>query len=282
MSNQFKRILLSTVVIGSLGLTACDDQPPVDDYDKSACRAVSPDFDYTNLENLNMANFPTSNDVWSSLQDMVDFGPRHTASQADLNFLDYLEVRMEKMGLESITRDPVRVSGHNIMSHYSAPRSGLTYHLSGILPGMTDEVIVLGVHVDGQNSIEENGVIILLEIAEYLATVPKECRRHTFALVFANGHMASTDSSEAGGWASNHPDIMDRAVGFVSPEHVGFLYSPGNPIPFQFMATHGNLQTSLSQTASRAWMSLILAKTTRKRTSNRSKQRLTKMRASNP
>lgn len=191
--------------------------------------------------------FIDADGLYAVLGKMVDVGPRHTASPADIAWLDYLQGRMEEIGMSSIARDKVTVTGHGIMSHPSAPKSGTTYHVSGLLPGNGkngDKVIVMGVHSDGQNSIEENGTVILMEIAAWLARIPKECRNYTYALVFATAHMASADSKEAAGWAVKHPDIMRRAVAFVSPEHVGFLRrDKKTPISFAMMATSSALQS---------------------------------------
>ncbi|MBI5894848.1 MAG: hypothetical protein HZB24_02135 [Desulfobacterales bacterium] len=42
---------------------------------------------------------------------------------------------------------------------------------------MTEVIIVSGVHSAGQNSIEQSGMPNLLEIAEYLSKISKECIR---------------------------------------------------------------------------------------------------------
>ena len=235
-------ILSGCLILGGVG---CDDTPEPgpggSGWDNSACDALS-GFDYTDLSQLNPDLFPGQQEMYDELRTMVDFGPRHTASKADNDYIDYVESRMVAMGLKDITRDPVQVDGLNLLSWPSAPTSGTAHHIYGILPGMTEEIIVLGVHSDGQNSIEENGVPVLLEIAEYLTKVPEVCRRHTFALVFPTSHMATSDSQEAAGWATKHPDVMEDAVAFVSPEHLGHLVN-GEPLTFELMGTSANMRS---------------------------------------
>ncbi|MBU0995341.1 MAG: hypothetical protein KJ737_22825 [Proteobacteria bacterium] len=241
----FIAMLLTTLPVLIL-FSACDtkEKEEEEEYDSTSCQALELDFDYLDRGSINMALFTTSDDLWNTLEKMISFGPRHTASEADHNWVNYLEYRMQEMGIEQITRDEVHVYGHNIMSHPQAPKKGTAHHIFGILPGMTEEIIVLGVHSDGQNAVEENGSVMLLEIAEYLSKIPVECRRHTFALVFPTSHMAASSSWEAVGWALRHPEIMNRAVAFVAPEHVAFMDDDvdGDDIPFMLMATTKGLR----------------------------------------
>lgn len=60
--------------------------------------------------------------------------------------------------------------------------------------------------------------------------------------VFPTSHMAASSSWEAFGWASLHPDIMNRAVAFVAPEHVALMDENGNDIYFMLMATTKSLR----------------------------------------
>jgi len=175
------------------------------------------------LSELDPTIAPSSDQLWGDLETMVGYGPRHTGHPADHRWIAYLESQMRKMGLNDVTRQPVAVNGPRpLLTTPDVQTAGLTaHHLWGFLPGSSERIIILGVHSDGQNSIEENGTIVLLRAMEYLSKVPRECRRYTFALVFVTCHMAECSSSEAGGWARNHSDIMERALAFISPEHMG-------------------------------------------------------------
>ncbi|MCP4605300.1 MAG: hypothetical protein GY847_33075 [Proteobacteria bacterium] len=100
-------------------------------------------------------------------------------------------------------------------------KNGTTYHVYGILEGVSDELIILGVHTDGQNAVEENGVIALMEIAEYFSKIPKQYRKRSLLLAFPAGHMADMPYAEGAGFALLHPELMSRVVAAVAPEHIG-------------------------------------------------------------
>ena len=93
--------------------------------------------------------------------------------------------------------------------------------LTAILPGESDEAIVIDTHTDGQNFIEENGCIAMLQLARHFASLPKGQRlRRT--LVFAGwpGHMSGA-LPECAGWVRAHPDLVKRAAAAITIEHLG-------------------------------------------------------------
>jgi hypothetical protein len=93
--------------------------------------------------------------------------------------------------------------------------------LTAILPGESDEVMIIDTHTDGQNFVEENGCITLLHLARHFASLPKGERLRR-SLVFAGwpGHMTG-EMPEAPGWALAHPDLMKRAAAAFTIEHLG-------------------------------------------------------------
>ncbi|WP_311267716.1 hypothetical protein [Sphingobium sp. WCS2017Hpa-17] len=93
--------------------------------------------------------------------------------------------------------------------------------ITAILPGISDEVMIVDTHTDGQNFIEENGCMAMLQLARHFASLPPGQRLHR-TLVFAGwpGHM-SGDMPEAPGWALAHPDLMRRAAAAFTIEHLG-------------------------------------------------------------
>merc|ERR1712232_1202888 len=64
-----------------------------------------------------------------------------------------------------------------------------TAHVYGLLPGQSDEIVMLGIHSDGQNAVEENGIPSLLLMAKYLASLPKSSRKYTLGFAAVAGHM---------------------------------------------------------------------------------------------
>ncbi|WP_343615410.1 hypothetical protein [Novosphingobium sp.] len=93
--------------------------------------------------------------------------------------------------------------------------------ITAILPGESPEVVLVDTHTDGQNFIEENGCMAVLQLARHFASLPPGQRlRRT--LVFAGwpGHMSGT-LPEAEGWALAHPAVMKRAAAAFTIEHLG-------------------------------------------------------------
>lgn len=93
--------------------------------------------------------------------------------------------------------------------------------LTAILPGESEEVIVIDTHTDGQNFIEENGGMAMLQLARHFASLPKG-QRLKRTLVFAGwpGHMSGF-LPECAGWLRAHPDLVKRAAAAITIEHLG-------------------------------------------------------------
>ena len=126
--------------------------------------------------------------------------------------------------------------------------------LTAILPGESDEVVVIDTHTDGQNFIEENGGMAMLQLARHFASLPKHQRlRRT--LVFAGwpGHMSGA-LPECAGWVRAHPDLVKRAAAAITIEHLGAPewedvpdkgYAPTGRNEYMNFATTGGVLTNL-------------------------------------
>ena len=179
-------------------------------------------------------SFASKQQMFQEVEFMTNFGPRHTGSEAHNQFLDYTECWMQRIGLVDIARDSVTIKRHNTMSR-GGPTSGTTEHLYGFLPGESKKTIILGVHSDGQNSIQENGVPVIMEIAAYLAR--QEKRKYTYAVVFPTGHMAKINGGmEAISWSRMHRNVIKDTLIAVAPEHLGTSRRTG-PVPYFITAT---------------------------------------------
>ncbi|MFF3515824.1 hypothetical protein [Streptomyces sp. NPDC002573] len=92
-----------------------------------------------------------------------------------------------------------------------------------VIPGASDEVVILNTHTDGQNAIEESGGVILRSIACDLAKIPRSHLPRTYVIVHATGHYLTG----AGGLKSTQlfidtrPDLMAKAVAAFTVEHIG-------------------------------------------------------------
>lgn len=98
---------------------------------------------------------------------------------------------------------------------------GYCPQITAVLPGRSDEVIIINTHTDGQNFIEENGCVAMLQLARHFASLPW-AERLTRTVVFAAwpGHMTG-ELPQCEGWMRAHPELVKRAVAAFTIEHLG-------------------------------------------------------------
>ncbi len=173
---------------------------------------------------------------------MASLGPRYAGSAADRAWVDHLALRMVEIGLQDITKTPVRVDGPNIQSPLGAVFGPTAHHLSGVLEGPPrSPVILIANNSDGVNAIQENANVAALAVVQHLARAPRECRHYTYAVAFTTCHMAECSSDEMG-WEAENPQIMSRVAAIVSPEHLGHLDEAGNLIPYVLWSASATLR----------------------------------------
>jgi hypothetical protein len=93
--------------------------------------------------------------------------------------------------------------------------------LVGVLPGESDEVMLVNTHTDGQNAFEENAAVTLVHLARHFAALPagKKLKR---SLVFSavTGHMTG-ELPQTAGFVEDHPDLIAAAAAGMTIEHYG-------------------------------------------------------------
>jgi len=99
--------------------------------------------------------------------------------------------------------------------------SGTTDDIIATLPGRSsDELVIVNTHTDGTSAAEENGAIGVLALAQYLSSLPDECRARTFVFVLTPGHFYhGLDDTER--FIERHPELIEKAVGSLTIEHLG-------------------------------------------------------------
>jgi len=111
--------------------------------------------------------------------------------------------------------------------------------ITGILPGESDEVVIVNSHTDGQNAFEENGAVALVHLARHFASLRGyEKLKRTLVFVAWPGHMADVRNRpddtntlpEQFGWIPQHRDLFDRAIAAITIEHLGAKRWADNPI----------------------------------------------------
>ena len=95
--------------------------------------------------------------------------------------------------------------------------------LYSLLPGVSDEIIMVQTHTDGPNALEENGGIAILSLAKYFSRIPKSERKRTLMFVLTTGHFAGPWVGSIRAFIEKHPDLIKRTVASVTIEHIGCL-----------------------------------------------------------
>jgi len=93
-----------------------------------------------------------------------------------------------------------------------------------------DEVILLWTHTDGNNAIEENGGIAILNLMKYFSRLPQSARKRTIACVLSEAHF-NEEYIPRSAWLKERPDLVHKAVAEVSIEHLGcgeWIDNPGS------------------------------------------------------
>jgi hypothetical protein len=90
----------------------------------------------------------------------------------------------------------------------------------GVLPGATDEVVIVNTHTDGCNATEENGGLAVVSLAQALAKLPKAKRRRTYVFLMTTGHFSHGFIRGAEAWQKANPELMAKAVACMTCEHL--------------------------------------------------------------
>jgi hypothetical protein len=93
----------------------------------------------------------------------------------------------------------------------------------GVLPGASDEIVLVHTHSDGPNACEENGGIGVVALAKYLSNLPRGSLRRSYLFTMTTGHMAGAYVHSFRAFQDTHPDLMKRIVGALVIEHLGSM-----------------------------------------------------------
>ena len=112
-----------------------------------------------------------------------------------------------------------------------------TDNIWAILPGKTDEAIIINTHTDGCNAIEENGALGVVALANYFAKVPESQRNRTLIFLMTTGHFAHGLVRGTQDWINTNPGWMKKAVACVTLEHLGANEWVDHPAENQYKST---------------------------------------------
>jgi hypothetical protein len=102
-------------------------------------------------------------------------------------------------------------------------RSVTTPNLLGVIPGRSDELVILQSHHDGTNGIEENGPEAILAMAQYLARIPRRRLPRTILILLSTGHFAGDALGTTTFCTAHKDDLIKRTAAAVTIEHLGAL-----------------------------------------------------------
>jgi hypothetical protein len=119
---------------------------------------------------------------------------------------------------KSIGGSPVRM---NVQLDVKMVPQLQTSNVWGVLPGMTDEQIVIVAHRDGWfegGTDNASGLATAVGLAEYFAKVPKERRRRTIVVIGTPGHHNSAITGVQ--WLADHKDTaLKKTALIINCEH---------------------------------------------------------------
>ena len=93
-------------------------------------------------------------------------------------------------------------------------------NLLGVIPGRSDELMILHSHTDGPNGIEDNGPDCIVAACRYLTRLPRARLPRTILVLLTAGHFIGGKGVEA--FVTRHKsDLLRRTGAAVTLEHLG-------------------------------------------------------------
>jgi hypothetical protein len=110
-------------------------------------------------------------------------------------------------------------------------------NLWAVLPGQTDENIIINTHTDGCNANEENGALGIVALAQYFAKVPVPNRKRNLIFLMTTGHFGHGYFRGTQDWIQSNQDAMKKTVACVTIEHLGAQGWIDDPVANVYKAT---------------------------------------------
>ena len=100
----------------------------------------------------------------------------------------------------------------------------VTHNLLGLVPGVSDELVVLQSHTDGPNGLEDNGPEAIVAMAQHLAALPQRDLPRSILVLLSTGHFAIEEAWGVEAFLHQHAtDLVPRIAAVLSLEHLGAL-----------------------------------------------------------
>ncbi|MFK0174082.1 hypothetical protein ACIQU5_35465 [Streptomyces sp. NPDC090306] len=97
-----------------------------------------------------------------------------------------------------------------------------TANVLGLIPGASDEIVVLHSHTDGTNGLEDNGPEAVLAMAQYLSRVPRHELPRSVLVLLTTGHFSTHTAWGLEAFLERHrDDLVPRIAAALCLEHLG-------------------------------------------------------------
>lgn len=93
-------------------------------------------------------------------------------------------------------------------------------NLIGLIPGASDELMLLHSHTDGPNGVEDNGPNAIIAISQYLARLPRRALPRSIMVLLTTGHFHGAVGTAEFVRRHRH-GLLRRVAGAVTLEHLG-------------------------------------------------------------
>jgi hypothetical protein len=94
-------------------------------------------------------------------------------------------------------------------------------NLMGVIPGRSDELVILECHTDGTNGVEDNGPEAILAICQYLSRLPRSALPRSIFALLSTGHFAAGDLGAVAFVNRHHDDLIKQTAAELTIEHLG-------------------------------------------------------------
>jgi hypothetical protein len=93
-------------------------------------------------------------------------------------------------------------------------------NIVGVIPGATDQELLVSSHTDGPNSLEDNGPVGILALANHYLKLPRSERPRTLRIVLTGGHFVGSTGILT--WvAANETTLLSKTLAVLEVEHLG-------------------------------------------------------------